>query len=210
MRATEDVTAPEADPSPSPTKGSARDTVIAVAAASAVALIFFTIKRSRDLKAGEAQYIGLVKEVAAEVGIPASVLAAVITNESAWRNDKSIDSRCGVNCVSRYEPRINECSIGLAQTLVSTAKSVGVTGNLCDPRTSLRAGALYLKKMYERFNDWHKVFLAYNAGPGRVNNPPLTTMAYATRADYNAGDYRNQGLSGLRLFGPRHQFTNYI
>lgn len=192
--------APPAAPEPAPST-SKKNTILALAAAVGAVLTIFAVRKFQARTAGEAKYGQLVAEVAAAEGIPASALAAVVRNESGWNNDKPVDSRCGpnVNCTSRFEPRINECSIGLAHVLVSTARSVGITGNMCDPRTGLTAGARYLKKLYDdprTGGDWEKVFIAYNAGPGRIENPPSRTAAYADRAVSQSQQYKNSGLSG--------------
>lgn len=75
----------------------------------------------------------------------------------------------------RWEPRIEEPSIGLVQTLVSTAKGTNhdlqlglevTEESLRDPLTSVTLGASYLTVLAEKANTRDLVYLqaAYNAG----------------------------------------------
>lgn len=148
---------------------------------------------------GERLYGPIAQQAAAEVGIPYGALAAIAYNETKWGAYKHSSSECNVNCASKYEPKPNDCSIGLTQVLTGTAVTLGVDpANLCDPYWGLKAGALYLKKLNDRFNgDWEKTFRGYNAGPGNVTNPPQKTKDYATRALAIMDSYQGQAVAGL-------------
>lgn len=177
---------------------------IAAVGTALVLLLFTGTAFSQDAgpfvprNAREAKYANLVQQAADDAGIPASVLAAVVTNESNWNNAGPINSSCGVQCISS-----SACAIGLAQTLPATAAQMGITGDLCDPMTSLTAGARYLKYLYDRIGDWPTVFIAYRNGPGGVNNPNTASQAYSDKAVSNMSTYQQAGLSGVRLFAPR-------
>lgn len=71
-------------------------------------------------------------------------------------------------------------AVGLTQLLPSTARHLGLRRNeFFDPLANLQAGARYLRRCYDRFNelpDQHPNWLrtrmaiaAYNAGPGRAS-----------------------------------------
>ena len=84
-------------------------------------------------------------------GVPANILAAVAKQESGF-NPKA-KSPAG--------------ALGLMQLMPSTARELGVT----DPSNlmqNLLGGALYLRRMYEKFHSWPLALAAYNAGPGAV------------------------------------------
>jgi len=78
-------------------------------------------------------------------------------------------------------------AIGLTQLMPSTAKALGV--NPWDPWQNLVGGATYLRQMYERFGDWRKALMAYNAGPGRVasGKVPQESVRYAEKVLRMAG-----------------------
>ncbi len=73
-------------------------------------------------------------------------------------------------------------AMGLMQLMPSTARELGVT-NPFDPVENLVAGALYLRRQYDRFGSWPLALAAYNAGPAAVEAaggiPPYReTQAY--------------------------------
>ncbi len=63
---------------------------------------------------------------------------------------------------------------GLWQFMPSTASGLGLEQNSLvdmrfDPYASSEAAAVYLKQLYETFDDWSLAIAAYNCGPGNVN-----------------------------------------
>jgi soluble lytic murein transglycosylase-like protein len=111
----------------------------------------------------------LVLEASQASGVPAPLLAAVARTESAW------------------QPRAVSPAgaLGLMQLMPATAAELGVTNPL-DPRQSLHGGALYLRRMLDRFNDVTLALAAYNAGPRNVEKhggvPPFEeTQRYVTK-----------------------------
>ncbi|NIR60631.1 MAG: transglycosylase SLT domain-containing protein, partial [Gammaproteobacteria bacterium] len=66
---------------------------------------------------------------------------------------------------------------GLMQIMPRTARQVGVTGDLGDPETNIRAGVRYLDWLRDRFEEdlsvqdrmWFTL-AAYNAGAGHVRD----------------------------------------
>lgn len=173
-----------------------QDALKRVALLGGVGALFYALftaqKQAIQLKQGEATYMPLVQEAAAGAGIPASVLAGIVKAESSWSNAPNSNSpRCGVNCIAS-----SVCAIGLAQVMAATAHGVGVTGDLCDPRTNLRASAAYLKHLYAQYGDWTATAQAYNAGPGNYakGNIGSGTIAYADKVVSAASKYNAAGL----------------
>lgn len=152
----------------------------------------FTAHKQAQLRQGEATYMPLVQAAAAANGIPASVLAGIVTAESSWNNAPNSNSaRCGANCIAS-----SVCALGLAQVMPATARGVGVTGDLCDPATNLDASARYLRQLYGRYGDWKATAEAYNAGPGNYakGNIGSGTIAYADKVVAAASKYTTAGI----------------
>lgn len=102
-----------------------------------------------------AQYLPLAYrsqlEAAAQAhGIPPWILAGLVRQESA------------------FNPRARSAkgAVGLAQLLPETAGFSAA--KLEDPQTNLKAGAAFLRKLWERFGSWEAALAAYNAGESRV------------------------------------------
>ena len=104
-------------------------------------------------------YGALCAETAKRYGVPAELIVATIATESGGNPNSR-----------RAEPKINDESIGLMQTLVTTARSA--TGratlsgdDLLDPRTSIEAGTAYIASQRGSTHfDPPLVAAAYNAG----------------------------------------------
>lgn len=105
-------------------------------------------------------YARLVKEAAAEAGLPAGLLFAVVREES--RFDEEIVSYAG--------------AVGLSQLMPDTASDMAARlglpepehSDLIDPKTNLRIGAYYLAGLIDRFDSIPRALAAYNGGPTRM------------------------------------------
>jgi soluble lytic murein transglycosylase-like protein len=96
-------------------------------------------------------YKAKVAELARRFDLSASLIEALVWQESRWRAD----------AVSHAGAR------GLAQLMPGTARELGV--NPDDPFANLEGGARYLREQLDRFDgDLERALAAYNAGPGRV------------------------------------------
>lgn len=110
-----------------------------------------------------------------------ALLTALVRQESGFRPD----------AVSSAGAR------GLTQLMPATAREVGVS-DPSDPRQALDGGALYLRRMLDRFGGDEKLALAaYNAGPGAVSRyggiPPYAeTQRYVTNVMAYADQYRGR------------------
>lgn len=112
----------------------------------------------------------LIWQTAQRHGVDPYFVKAVVAAES------SFDPKA-----YRAEPRINDASYGLMQTLYRTAKDMGYQGapeGLFDPATSVEYGTKYLAHQLRRYNgSLPYAAAAYNAGTAYVDN---------------AGHFRNQ------------------
>lgn len=96
-------------------------------------------------------YRAKVAELSAKYDLSASLIEAMVWQESRWRHD-------AVSPVGAQ---------GLAQLMPGTARDLGVDPK--DPFANLEGGARYLREQLDRFDgDLEKALAAYNAGPGRV------------------------------------------
>ena len=111
-----------------------------------------------------AQYKGAIESASAKTGVPASMLAAQIWQES--RGNLSATSTNGGNGLT---------DTGLMQINPNTfkelqAKHPELQGkDLSDPETNILAGAFYMKDMKEQFGSWDLALRAYNSGPNGVD-----------------------------------------
>ncbi len=97
------------------------------------------------------RYEQLIQETAAEYGISASLVKAIVAKESCF--DSEALSRVGAQ--------------GLMQLMPDTAQWLKVTDPL-DPEENLRAGVRYIASLREQFGTLDLALAAYNAGPGNV------------------------------------------
>ena len=123
------------------------------------------------LKANQARYLPMIKEVARDYQLETALLHAVIAVESGYNSA----------AVSRKGAR------GLMQLMPGTARRYGVL-DASDPAQNIRAGARYLKDLLQLFNNDLRLSLAaYNAGEDAVIKygnriPPYReTIAYVPR-----------------------------
>ena len=112
-----------------------------------------------------AQYVTPIETAAAANGIPASLLAALVSQESGF--NPSAVSSAGAQ--------------GIAQIMPSTAAGMGV--NPLDANQSINAAAQLLGSYSAKFGSYANALAAYNAGPNAVQRyggvPPYPeTQAY--------------------------------
>ncbi len=113
-----------------------------------------------------------VERFAAEAGLPAELIHAVVAAESAYRAD----------AVS------TKGAVGPMQLMPQTAAGLGIDPH--NPTENVRGGIRYLKQLLGRYagrdDQIVRALAAYNAGPGRVEQydgvPPYgETRAYVSR-----------------------------
>jgi len=108
--------------------------------------------RSPSSPPAAARWSTLIAQVAAEHGVDARLLHAIVSVESAYNPQAS--SHAG--------------ALGLMQVIPATGKRFGAD-DLFDPLQNLRAGTAYLVWLSNRFGgDLDLMLAAYNAGEGAV------------------------------------------
>lgn len=111
----------------------------------------------------------LVTKYAQKHGINPALAHAIVKVES------------GYNCNAKNP---TSSATGIMQTLVPTARGVGVTGNLRDCSTGLEAGMRYLKQAIDKHGDGCAGATAYNIGhygSSRCNGYGKKVMGIASR-----------------------------
>ena len=124
------------------------------------------------------KHSSVISDSAKQNGIPESLIKAVITAESAGKENAS--SHAGAK--------------GLMQLMDATAEELGVK-NSFDPVQNIDGGSRYLKMMLDRYSgDLDKALAAYNAGPGNVDKyggvPPFDeTQQYIRKIKKYLNDF---------------------
>jgi hypothetical protein len=100
------------------------------------------------------KYEDVVIREAERIGLDPSLAVHVLYKETGnLKNPESARSKAG--------------AIGVMQLMPRTAKELGV--DPLNPEENIRGGVMYLKQMYDKYQDPTLAFAAYNAGPGRVD-----------------------------------------
>lgn len=115
-------------------------------------------------------YNTFISGASEEFGIPEPLIKAIITAESAGKNDAI--SNAGAK--------------GLMQLMDATAKDLGVKDSF-NPKENIYGGTNYINQMLNKYNgDLNLALAAYNAGPGNVDKyngiPPFNeTKNYVSK-----------------------------
>lgn len=103
---------------------------------------------------GGHKYEDMVVAEAERIGLDPNMALHVLYKETGnLRNPESARSKAG--------------ALGVMQLMPKTAKSLGV--DPLNPEENIRGGVMYLKQMYDKYQDPTLAYAAYNAGPGRVD-----------------------------------------
>ena len=130
----------------------------------------------------EETLIALAKKYAAQAGVPASMIYAMIQAESTGHPDV-VHGKTGAR--------------GLMQLMGPAAEEMGHTfEDMLDPDKNVRAGAGYIGKMLHRFKDPGRALSAYNSGPGatrKVEDVTPASSKYVSRVADLVGDVTQPG-----------------
>jgi soluble lytic murein transglycosylase len=169
--------------------------IIPVSIAAALAAAFGVIKLADppwwDRLWYPLRYEQIVRGHARNYHLDATLLAAVIYEESKFRADAR--SRAG--------------AIGLMQLLPATAKGIAVhtggarfrVGDLYDPEINVRYGSWYLRHLLDKYRNERLALAAYNAGQHNVDTwlherkgiEFAETRGYVDRVEHLKGVYRH-------------------
>ena len=137
-------------------------------------------------------YSSLIQQASVTYGVPASLISAVIQNESSG-NPNALSSTG---------------AMGLMQLEPNTAASLGVT-NAFDPAQNIDAGTAYLASLLSQYGgDVPTALEAYNWGPGNVasgGTAPASVQSYVNNVMNQSGIVASSPASGgplVDLSGP--------
>jgi hypothetical protein len=143
---------------------------------------------------GGHKYENMVAAEAERIGLDPNIAVHALYKETGnLKNPESARSRAG--------------ALGVMQLMPRTAKELGV--DPLNPEDNIRGGVMYLKQMYDKYQDPTLALAAYNAGPGRVDRAlksgrgieglPRETQNYVmarNMADGGIVAFTNGGVSG--------------
>ncbi|MBR2622230.1 MAG: lytic transglycosylase domain-containing protein [Clostridia bacterium] len=135
--------------------------IAAVAVLLLIGALYLLFEPKIDRALYPREYQTYVERYAKQYNVPENLIYAVIRTESDFKPDAV--SSAG--------------AVGLMQIMPSTFRWLSddmlgedlEDGMLYDPETNIRYGVYYLRRLYDRYNDWPTACAAYNAGSGRVD-----------------------------------------
>ncbi len=147
------------------------------------------------------RYEAIVRGHAANYHLDASLLAAVIEQESKF--NAGAKSSAGAIGLMQLEPQTAK---GIA---IHTGGSKFVVSDLYSPEINVRYGAWYLRHLLDKYHDERTALAAYNAGQANVDRWRAAhegvefpeTRAYVSRVEWLKKIYRRTYASQLGYSG---------
>jgi len=139
---------------------------------------------------GGHKYENMVAAEAERIGLDPNIAVHALYKETGnLKNPETARSRAG--------------ALGVMQLMPKTAKELGV--DPLNPEENIRGGVMYLKKMYDKYQDPTLALAAYNAGPGRVDRALKSGQGIAAlpRETQNYVMARNMAGGGIVAFQNR-------
>ena len=143
---------------------------------------------------GTQAYATLIAQRASDFGVPASLLAALVTQESGGNANAERFEAAWVSILQGQAPAWDAAlalgwtyqqlatSMGLTQVLGLTAWQLGAhypPQRILEPYLNLGLGAKYLAQQRAAFGTWRDALRAYNAGPTAAARDQAAGAAYA-------------------------------
>jgi soluble lytic murein transglycosylase-like protein len=126
-------------------------------------------------------YLDIIRKVKKDFGleeVPDALTLATIDTESSFDPEAVKTEFPDDDSGQIY----NDASVGLMQTLYTTAQGLGYAGDiwgLQEPAESIRWGTKYQLQLYKKYGDWDAVIHAYNEGPGNYDKGKRVPLYYA-------------------------------
>lgn len=117
-----------------------------------------------------------IEKASAASGVPASVLGAMIWQESRG-NLQALSTNGGNGLTDTGLMQVNPNTYKELQTKYPELQG---RDNLSDPETNILAGAFYMKDMIAQFGDIPTALRAYNSGPNGVDRNNLNALPAGT------------------------------
>ena len=151
-------------------------TILYIVLAVALALLLLpaiagaTLGTATATEKKESAYFGdFIRQYAAQFGVPAKRVAAIIIHESDL--DSNAVGKAGERGLMQLEP-------GAVADINATYGLNISFDDLFDPETNIKAGCAYLAIQYSRTSSWDKATQAYNAGAKAVSVNPSAALDY--------------------------------
>jgi soluble lytic murein transglycosylase-like protein len=110
--------------------------------------------------------IALILTIATEMGLPPYFVLAIALEENSTLDPLAVNVNAN-DTVDRGIMQLN---------------SSWYNGDWQCPQVNIRAGCEHIRELANKpgINTWFGVAIAYNAGYGRINDPPQSTLTYAS------------------------------
>lgn len=154
--------------SPAPPSNAGTWDMIKSNVTGAAASVSDTVRRIFTPPASAKPYAQKISDTEQAYGIPESLLARLLYQESRFRQD-----------IITGQTKSPVGAVGIAQFMPATARDMGV--NPLDPYDSIDGAGRYLKQLFDRFGTWDKALAAYNWGQGNVARKGLERAPAETR-----------------------------
>jgi soluble lytic murein transglycosylase-like protein len=118
--------------------------------------------------ASAAPYVETIAAAEQRYGLPQSLLARVLYQESRYRPD-----------IIQGRTRSSAGAVGIAQFMPATARDLGV--DPLNPTSAIDGAGKYLRQLYDALGSWEKALAAYNWGVGNVTRKGMPAAPTETQ-----------------------------
>lgn len=171
---------PAAEPVPGQQPDTAAEPDVIVKVSGAMSGFTASVRKFFKLPAAGQQYGDAIAAAEQKNGIPESLLARLLYEESRFRAD-----------IISGAKKSSTGAVGIAQFEPATAAELGFDPT--DPHQSIAAAGKYLRQLYNQFGDWSSALAAYNWGQGNLRRKGIASAPAETR------NYVNNILSDVSI-----------